>query len=196
MKTSSIFVFVFRKRLQHVLIKTNIFSFVKRLQKMSSRGLQDVFKTSCSRLVYSSWSYFFRTFSARFQDAFQTSCKKFLQDIFKTYSRYFQDVINSSWRHLQDVLPRRLQNIFKTSSRHFDDGINNKSSKYLQNVFQIYLQDVFKKYHQIKLFLLRPLWDVFNTFLGHTAKAVIYKRICLGHNSEKCMISVRTLQEW
>ena len=163
---------------------------------MSSRCLQDVFKTSCSRLVYSSWSYFFRTSSGRFQDAFKTSCKKCLKDIFKTYSRCFQDVINSSWRHLQDVLSRRLQDIFKTSSGHFDDGLNNKSSKYLQNVFQLYLQDVFKKYHQIKLFLLTRLWDVFNTFLGHTAKTVIYTRICLGHTSEKCMVSVQTLQEW
>ena len=29
--------------------------------------------------------------------------------------------------------------------------------------------------------------DVFNTFLRRTAKAVIYRKICLGHNSEKLL---------
>ena len=42
LKTS--FVFVFRKRLQDVLIKTNIFTLVIHLQKTSSRHLQDVLK--------------------------------------------------------------------------------------------------------------------------------------------------------
>ena len=70
--------YVFRRRLQDVLIKTNIF--------VLSIRLQDVFKT----------------FSRRLQDVFKTSC----QDVFKTFSR-----------RLQDVLQKRLQDIFKTSSR-------------------------------------------------------------------------------
>ena len=43
LKTS--FIFVFRRRLQDVLIKTNMFALALRLQKTSSRRLQDVFKT-------------------------------------------------------------------------------------------------------------------------------------------------------
>ena len=50
MKTS--FVFVFRRRLQDVLIKANIFAIFTHLQK-----------TSWSRPTYSSWSYVFTTFS-------------------------------------------------------------------------------------------------------------------------------------
>ena len=40
----------------------------------------------------------------------------------------------------------------------------------LQDVLQRCPQDVFKKYHQVKLFLLTRLWDVFNTFLRLTAR--------------------------
>ena len=85
---------------------------------------------------------------------------------------------------LQDVFKTSCKNVFKTSSRR------------LQDVLQRYLQDVFKTYHQVKLFLLTNLRDVFNTFLRRTAKTVIYRRICLGHTSEKFMVSVQNLQEW
>ena len=86
LKTS--FVFVFRRRLQDVLIKTNMFALTLRLQKtsssrlgqdqyvclghMSSRRLQDLFKASS------------KTSSRCLQDIFKTSCK----DIFKTFSRH------------------------------------------------------------------------------------------------------------
>ena len=71
LKTS--FVFLFRRRLQDVLIKTNIFTLVihlqnrssRRLAKTSSRHLPDVFKTS-SRCL---------------QDVLQ----RYLQDVFKMY---------------------------------------------------------------------------------------------------------------
>ena len=48
----------------------------------------------------------FKTYSRRFYNILQTSC----QDIFKTSSK-----------RLQDVLQIRLQDIFKTSSRHLQD---------------------------------------------------------------------------
>ena len=81
-----------------------------RLSLMSS---EDVFKTSWSRPIYSSWLYVFKqpsrsfakTSSRRFQDAFKTSCKK----VFKTSSRRLQDVLKTS--------SKRPQTIFKTSSR-------------------------------------------------------------------------------
>ena len=76
---------------EDVLIKTNIFAWVIRLQ--------DVFKTSWSRPIYWSWLYVFKTSSRRLvktssrrlaktssihlQDVFKTSCK----DIFKMFSR-------------------------------------------------------------------------------------------------------------
>ena len=140
MKTS--FVFVFRRRLQDVLIKTNMFALALRLQKTSSRRLgQDQY----IRLGHMS--------SRRLQDVFKTSSRP-LQGVFKTSSRRFEDVFKMSSRHLQDVLQR-------------------------------YLQDVFKTYHQVKLFL----------FSRSIAKTVIYRRICLGHTFEKIMVRVQNLQE-
>ena len=64
------------RRLQDVLVKTNIF--------ILSIRLQDVFKT----------------FLRRLQDVFKTSSRH-LQDVFKMSSRR---LANTSWRHLQDVL--------------------------------------------------------------------------------------------
>ena len=102
-----------------------------------------------------------------------------LQDVFKAS---WQDVVQTFSRRLQNVLQKRLQGIFKTSS------------KCLQDVLQRCLQDVFKTYHQIKLFLLTRLQDVFNQFLRRTAKTDVYRRICLGHTSEKFMVSAQNLQ--
>ena len=123
LKTS--FVFVFRRRLQDVLIKTNMFALALRLQK-----------TSWSRPIYSSWPYVFKASSRRFQNVLQ----KRLQDIFKTSRRRFcsDDVFKTSSRLLAKISSRRLQNVFKTSvkmsSRHFQDVFK---------TFSIHLQDVF-----------------------------------------------------
>ena len=183
---------MFSRCVQDVLIKTNIFALVIRLQKTSSRRLgqdqyirlsytssrrlQDVFKTSWSRPIYSSWPYVFKTSSRRFQDVFKTSSRRF-QDVFKTSCK---NVFKTSSRRLQDVLKtssKRLQDVFKTSSRH--------------------LQDAFKTYHQVKLLLLTRLWEAFNTFLRRSfPKMVIYRGICLGNTiSDKFMVSIQNLQE-
>ena len=69
--------------LQDVLIKTNIFALLIRLQKTSSRSLQDVLQ-------------------------------KRLQDVFKTSSRRFENVFKRSSRPLPEVLQRCLQDTFKT----------------------------------------------------------------------------------
>ena len=115
------------RRLEDILIKTNIFALIIRLQKTSSRPLgQDQF----IRLGHTS--------------------------------------------------SRRLAKTF---------------SRFLEDVFQRCLQDVFKTYHQVKLFLLIRLRGIFNTLLRRTTKTVIYRRICLGHTSEKYMVSVQNLQE-
>ena len=79
------FLFVFRRRLEDVLIKTNIFALQVSLQKTCSRRRKDVWnQDQYIRLDY-------------------TSLKR-LQDVFKT-----------SLRRLQDVLPRRVQDVLKTS---------------------------------------------------------------------------------
>ena len=85
LKTS--FVFVFRRRLQDVFIKTNMFTLASRLQKTSSRHLQD--------------------FTVKI-NIFVLAIR--LQDVFKSFSRRLQDVLAIC---LQDV----LKNVFKTSSR-------------------------------------------------------------------------------
>ena len=98
-KTS--FVFVFRTHLQDVLIKTNIFVFVIRIQDTVKTSCQDVFKTFSRRIGKTSWRHFqdvFKTFSRRFQDVFKTS---------------WQDVFKTSW----DVFKTSFINVFKTSSR-------------------------------------------------------------------------------
>ena len=96
MKTSS-------RRLQDVLIKTNMFASALRLQKTSSRRLgQDQY----IRLGHMS--------SRRLQDVFKTFLKR-LQDVFKASSRRFQGVFKTSSRHLQDVLQKYFQDVFKAS---------------------------------------------------------------------------------
>ena len=71
--------YVFRRRLQDVLVKTNIFALAIRLQ--------DVFKMFWRRL-----QNFFKTSSRRLQDVLKTSLihlqdvlQRYLQDVFKTY---------------------------------------------------------------------------------------------------------------
>ena len=98
-------------RLDEDVLKTScVFVFRRRLDqdeyvRLSLTSSEDVFKTSWSRPIYSSWLYVFKTSSRRFQDVFETSCKS----VFKKSSRCLQDVFKTS--------SKRLQDIFKTSSR-------------------------------------------------------------------------------
>ena len=94
-----------------------------------------------------------------------------IRDVFKKFSKRLQDVLQ---KHLQDVLKtssKCLQDIFKTSSKHPQVILKNvfkvlkTSSRYFQDLLHRYLQDAFKTYHQVKLFLLTRLWEAFDTFL-------------------------------
>ena len=92
------------RRLQEVLVKTNIFVQVALLQdvfKTSSRSLQGVLKRPSRHLA--------KTSSKRLQDVLQ----KHLQDIFKAFSRHFEDFFKTSSIHLQNV----CKDVFKTFSR-------------------------------------------------------------------------------
>ena len=149
-------------------------------RRLSSSSSKDVFKTSWSRPIYSSCPYVFKTSSRRFQDVFKTSSRR----LAKMSSRRFQDVFKTSCKNVFKTSSRRLQDVFKTSSRR------------LANTSWRHLQDVLKTYHQVKLFLLTSLREVFNMFVRCTAKTIVYRRIHLGHTSEKFMVTVQNLQEW
>ena len=98
---------------------------------------------------------------------------------------------SSWWRRLEDVLKtsfvfvfrRRLQDVLiKTNMFALALRLQKTSSRRLgqdQYIRLSYtssrrLQDIFKTYHQIKLFLLTRLWEAFNTFLrGSFPKMII-----------------------
>ena len=111
-----------------------------------------------------------------------------------------EDVFKTSWSrpvylpcpYVFKTSSRRFQDVFKTSTKR----LANRSSRRLANTFWRHLQDVLKAYHQSKLFLLTSLWVVFSMFVRRTAKTVFYRRIHLGHTSEKFTVSVQNLQEW
>ena len=120
---------------------------------------EDVLKTS-----------FVFVFRKRLQDALVIRLQKTSSRVLKTsWSRPIYSFGHTSLRRLQDV--------FKTSSR----CLAKTSLRHLQEVLRIYLQDVFKTYHQVKLFLLTLLREVLNTFLRSTAKTVMYRETCLGY---------------
>ena len=94
MKTSS-------RRLQDVLIKTNMFALALLLQKTSSRRLEDVLvETNIFVLAIC------------LQDVFKS-----LQDVFKTSSRRLQGVFKASSRRLQGIFKTSCKDIFKTFPR-------------------------------------------------------------------------------
>ena len=111
---------------EKVLIKTNIFVLVVRLQyvfKTFSRCLQDVFiKRNIFTLLTSSEDVLNKTnifvLVIRLQDVFKTSCKL----VFKTSSRRLAKRFS---RRLQNVFKMSCKNVFKTSSRPFQDVSSN-----------------------------------------------------------------------
>ena len=98
---------------------------------------ENVLKTSWRRLDQGKYILLGHTSSKRLEDVLKT----FLQDVFA--------------RRLAKTFSRRLQNVFKTSCKN----VFKTSSRHLQNVF--------KTYHQVKLFLLTRFQDVFGTYSKH-----------------------------
>ena len=117
--------------------------------------------------------------------------------------RFDEEVLKTSWRRLEDVFRLRLQyvliktNIFaliihlqKISSRRLDQDQYfrrcHASSRHLQGVLQKRLQDVFKTFWRRLLEVLktssRRLANVFS-------RRIIRSRICIGHTSEKFMVT-------
>ena len=147
-------------RLDEDVFKTS-FVFVFR------RRLQDVFKMSWSRRIYSPYSYvfrrcfqdvliktnifvliihlqkFFQTFSRGLQGAIKTSCK----NVFKTSSRRLQDILKMLSRRLQDVFkaswPRRIYLPYSYVFRRRLQDVLIKTNIF---VLIIYLQDIFEMF--------------------------------------------------
>ena len=129
--------------------------------------LQGVFKTFSKRLA--------KTSSRHLQDVSKTFLQWWrLQDIFKTSC---QDIFKSSSKRLQDV----CKNVFKTFSRRLQD-VFNTSSRRLQYIFTTSCKDA------IKMF-----WIMFRIIRLNCLPS---SRICLGHISEKFMVSAENLQVW
>ena len=152
---------------------------------------EDILKTSSRRLGQNQYIRLHHTSSRRLEDIFKTSSGRLV----KRSSRRFEDVFSKSCKNVFKASSRRLQNVFKTSCKN----VSKKSSRRLQDIVKQTssrnLQDIFKAYHQVKLFLLTHLQEVFNTFLRRFfPKTVIYREIFLGNiTSEKFMVSVQNL---
>ena len=85
---------------------------------------------------------------------------------------------SSWWRRLEDVFHLCLQ---KTSSKRLNQD------EYIR-LSHTSSEDVFKtSSRRLAKMSSRHPQDVFNTFLRRTAKAVIYRKVCLGHSSEKLL---------
>ena len=101
---------------------------------LSLTSSEDVFATSWSRPIYSSWPYIFKMSSRCFQDIFKTSCI----NVFKTFSRHLQDILHKRLQDIFKTSSRRCGNVFKTSSRR----LAKTSSRRLAKIFSRCFQDV------------------------------------------------------
>ena len=109
------------------IIKTYAFTLVIRLQRTSSRRLQDEY--ICIRL-----QDVLKTFWRCFEDVLKISSRR-LEDVFKPssrrlgkmFSRHLQDVFKT-YHHFKLLLLTRLQDIFETYSPHFWDVLRKKFS--------------------------------------------------------------------
>ena len=120
----------------------------------------------------------------------KTSSRRLDQD---EYIRLTLRLQKTSSRHFQDALIKvnifaliiRLQDVFKTFSRRLQDVLQ----KLLQGIFKTSsrrLQDIFKTSSRLS--------ENFFKTSSTISKMVIFRRICLGHISEKFMVSVQNLQ--
>ena len=103
------------RHFQDVLIKTNIFVLVMRLQNVFetfSRRLQDVFRAFCQSV-----------FKTRRQDVFKTS----LIRLAKMFSRHLQ-AVSKTYHQVNSFLLTRLQDVFKTYSTRFSDILQRRLS--------------------------------------------------------------------
>ena len=99
---------------------------------LSLTSSEDVFATSWSRPIYSSWPYIFKMSSRCFQDIFKTSCI----NVFKTFSRHLQDILHKRLQDIFKTSSRRCGNVFKTSSRRLAKTSSRRHAKIFSRCFQ------------------------------------------------------------
>ena len=155
---------------------------------------------------------FILVFKIRYQDVFRT--------FVHTFSKCFRDVFKKSIIHLVKTSWRRVQDIFKTFSRYFREvrlkvnrscqHVSKTSLRCLQYVFEAPLRRVFKTYHWtnnglVSTFstssqdalrnLLRlnliDIWKLTELFSNTLCSDCFYKLIysCLTQVSENIMLS-------
>ena len=136
--------------------------FCLRLQKMSSRRLQDVLNQdknifvthTASEEVCGPNNCLSHTSSRRLQDVFKTSSRR----LAKTSSKRLQDVLQKCLQDIFNASSRRFQDVLKTYSRRFED-ISKTSSRRLEKISSRCFQD-----HQVKLFLLTCFQNDFEMY--------------------------------
>ena len=121
---------------------------------------EDALKTSWRRLDQD--KYIRVTYYSSSEDIFKKSSRCLDQDQYirlgHTSSRRLQHVFKTSSRHFQDFLKTSYKNVFKTSSRRLQafwkrlQDPAKTSSRYIAKTSSRHPQDVFKTYHQLKLF--------------------------------------------
>ena len=99
------------------------------------------------------------------------------EDVLKTSSRHHNQ---DQYIRLGHTSSRRLQEVFKTSSTPLAKTSSRRLQKRLQDIFKTSCKDAFKIFWRRIIRL--------NCFPS--------SRICLGHTSEKFMVSVENLQVW
>ena len=98
------------RRLEHVLKKSFVFVFRRRLHQdeyvhLSLMSSEDVFKTSSRRLGQDQYIRLGYTSSRRLQDVFKTSSRR-LQDIFKAYHQVKLFLLTRLWEAFNTFLRR------------------------------------------------------------------------------------------
>ena len=90
----------------------------------------------------------------------KTNTNTIEQKIFRNYPaniRLDEDVLKTSWRRLSSSCS---EDAFKTSSRRLDQD----EYLHLSLTSSRHLQDVFKTYYQVKVFLVTQFQDIFETY--------------------------------
>ena len=113
-----------------------------------SKYFQGVQKETIQQTFVLKTSYVF-VFRRRLQDIFKTSWTRRICSLSLTST---EDVFKTSSRCLAKMSSRSVEDVFKTRWRRLQD-------------MQRYFQDVFKMYHQLRLFLLTRVREVFRNIL-------------------------------
>ena len=126
---------------------------------MSSRRLQDVFKTSSRR--------FKKTSSGYLQDVFKIFSKRLAKassrNLTKTSLRHLEDVFKTFWRRFQDIFNTSCKDVFKTFSRCIIklNRLVNTSSRHIQLFSEVYCKDGYLQKDLSRSHSWEILWSLY-----------------------------------